>query len=772
MAHKTVTFGPGGLRLLGTYQIQTKVNWTDPWSDDPDLRLSEVDWTKAPALPVASVFYEYGTYKMEYGSNVEIKVKKRYNKRFIRIAVGTEEGKGTNTFPTRKTDRFTGEIIWIGYIDIDDESDFGIYKRADTDIFSGRQNFGCYGLERLLAKYEIKESYWRGTTPEGLGTQKAEIPYTFNNDETGERKGNRTIDKVDGSYLFEQNPANSRFWSSADIAEYLLKYQTPKDNTGAVKIPFELDAGFASKIPSWDEPILATEGASTYSLLNQVIPLYRLLTWHIEVDEAVNPNKAIVKIDTATTAAVAIPVPGDPTIPANPNTRDLVFDIDQITNGSVKQSGVRQYDRVVAEGGLKMSVATFNQGADGTIDQGWIAAQETEYETAASANPNYATWGTAKQERENAIVRSKPELEKVFAYFEIKSDWTLRTGNGEGGVTRATFVTGDPHAGGVTAWYNVCYSQMYILPELPLKAGVKYWDDNIKDASFDESGELANLPPLVWFKQPGSSATSYVRAEVAGMQADIEDSGVDDNSWSAAVVVPPKTRYVVVRVNGADQYAIAHADMTRLPADREFGEHNWRNAIFTVALTDHRRIEGVWPAALPVQDIILTKRLRSPGSEKFQEIYVVPDTVVATNQYDGSLRRSTGGYIRRPANAQSQLDAVAKVAAAYYTIEHRVVNLSSLRIQDPEDIWLGNQVTTVNGDIVANSIVSRIGVRWEMGDATADGNPDPTWTMQTWAGELDNYQFEPIIRDTRSENVQVAGGRGVTGARALGRGAP
>ena len=765
MAHKVIDFGPGGQRLLGTYTIETKVNWTDPWEEEPDLRLAEVTWSKAPALPVATVFYDYGFLKMEYETSLGVKDVKRYNRRFIRIVVGTEEGKGI--FPTRDPNRFTGEIVWIGYIDIDEQRDMALASGQQTGV----QAFGCYGLERLLAKHELKYSWWYGNTPDGLGVRMSELPYTFNNDETGERKGNRTPDKHDGSYVFEQQPENARFWTSADVAEYLVKYQTPRDNTGAIKIPFELDAGFETKIPSWDEPILPTEGATTYSLLSQVIPLHRLLMWHVEVDETASPNKAIIKIDTATAADVILPLPGDPKIPANPNTRDINFAIDQMTNGAVKHSGVKRYDEVIAEGALKVSVATFNKAADGTIDMGWDAFDQAEYEAGASSNPNWPNWGPARREKETSIVRAKSELEKVYSYFEIKSDWNQRTGNGEGGITHATFVTGDPHAGGVTAWYNVCYSQMYILPQLPLKAGVKYFDDNIKNGTYDETGERANLGPLVWFKDPSSKATAYARVETAGLQGDIEDADVQDNSWSASVAVPPKTRYVVIRVNGADQYAIAYGDHTILTGvDREFGQHKWEEAIFTLALTDHRRVEGRWPAAPPVQDVILTKRLRSPGSEKFQEIYVVPDTVVATNNFDGTLRRSTGGYIRRPKDANKQLEAVATVAGAYYTIEHKIVNLTSYRIQDPTDLWIGNQVTTVEGDIVANSTISQIRVNWQMGDATNQGNPDPTWNMVTWAGELDAYQFEPIIPDTFSENVRVAGSRGVSGARAVGTG--
>jgi hypothetical protein len=722
----TIDFGYGGIREVGDHRVYTRAHWNETWQRIDHLQCLEAVWCCAPTLPTATLAWRYGSIsQIDEPGFIWYAKKSNVSRLFVKIEIDMYREYEWHEWQTK---------TWYGAIDLNDDTLWGARDAAGA-FSSGEQLFTAYGLEKLLADHWILHSYFDGSTT------KTARALTFNDG----GHANRSLSK-DGSYVFASDPDWSEHWSSADVVEYLLALQTPRDNGDAIRIPFALDS--AHNIPTWDRPELAQEGQTTYSLIERVINRKRLLLWWLEVEspeEEEDPDNVVLHTETLVARDVIVPLPGASAIPANAHQKRLLFNQDQLTVAVLRDDSVQRYDQVVCRGARRRSVGSFSV-TDATIEPGWVAADETAYEEGASGSAGYAGLGTKEKQKKNRDARDVPKLERVFSFFRLPTTWNKKVKNGEGGDANPLF----PAADGGAAGEPIYFPTLAFEQSLPLIKGIDYSGDAVKNGTYEEpKRDREELSSLVFLKRQETRYDTTVRwvdAETLADTLTAEESNSDaNNRFSASVRVPPDSRGVFVRVHGGvGQHAIATADFTRLPVDEHPGGYNFRDGmILTLSLPDDRHVEGVWPATPPA-NVDAIRKLVIDAGDGYRKDYVAPGTVVGAKN-DGSLLRSTGGHIPKvsPDDDEARLKALAKIAAAWYCVTHFVLRLETKRLRT--DIAIGDLVTeigdpaAVNGHHhVINSPVTEIGVR-----IPRDGG-DPVMLVLTWAGELDPLQIMPV----------------------------
>jgi hypothetical protein len=703
--------------------VYTRARWEDTWTLDTALTVTDVAWNCLPTMPAATLVLHYGRIRWFGEDAFATRAKLRdMSRRYVKI-VSPMQLDEAGAFVTK---------TWHGVFQLamDEQHGATFTEVAEDDwesLASGTQQLVAYGLESLLNTNVLTTS--RIEYAGGMDIYQATVPFNRNG------RGNRSSVKYSGAYAFADVLSGAPNWSSADIAEYVLAHATPRDAADAVKVIFQLNSG--AWLPDWDNPQIDPEAQTVLSVLNRIASRQRLLSAWFEVDEAT--NRVELHTETIVPAAVALNIPGavNATIPANSSQLLVVADEDQATAIGVKDSDVPIYDVVVARGGPEISVGTFSF-PDTTLENNFTSTEQNGYEEGASTTAGYAAETEKAKQKGNAAARSSPKFDRVYAYFQIPRTWDQRCKNGEGVGAEVMFPT--PIGG---AW-PVYYPTAFVDPNLPLLAGADYAGTAIAAGTTGETVDmLERLPPLVFFKSPEDSR--WMRAEDIGNAADLEiETAAAFGAFTLHAHVPPESHGFVVRVAGAHQHAIAYGDFTRLAVDPDSGRWSYRTGmVATLAIPSGRRVQGQWPPAPPIgKDAVRYYHL--DVGDNMEAVYVVPNTVVGVKP-DGTLQRSSGGWLYRPSNAIEHLTALAKTAAAWYSIPHYVVTIETQRLTT--EIGLGDLVARV-GDprgsnqhqLDTNAPVTEIRVTWPL--SSGDRPEPPSMTVQTFAGELDPIQLQ------------------------------
>lgn len=717
----TITFGPGGIRNVGDHRVYYRAAWADEWTQWTSMQAVNVVWSCAPTLPTATLLWRYGWIKqVDAATPAEVAKLAGVTSLYVKIEIDATYSGGSWSTAT-----------WYGILSFaDDQLGGSTFRGAPVNVIAtGEQTFTCYGLEKLLVDHIIRTSWVAFGATDFIGRG-----LTFNR----RGIGNRSAAAAPGytSYGFEPDPDLGVLWSSLDIVNHVLEFQTPRDETDAVEVPFILQDD--SQIPDWDSPEIDSDRQTAYSLLDRIINRKRLLLWWLEVDEEEDPAVVTLHTNTMLASALTIPLTGAPTIPANSSQIDLQFDSDTLTTAAVRTSDVEKVDVVIAQGARRRSVATFSI-IDATLETGWAPADETLYIAGASGDADYGALSIKDKQKRNADFRSSPAMEKVYAFFRIPDYWDFQTADGIGGEAMAMF----PDDVDVDLVYPQYFPDLYIEQTMPLIAGVDYAGDSELGLLPTEPDEDRDeLSPLVFFRRP-ETATGWVRAEdiakTAGLEEDDEDA---NNRFSCSVRVPRDSRGLFIRVHGEPgQHAIATYTFSRLPTDEHPGGYRYESGkmLVTMSLVDDRCVEGRWPATDPTSETL--RYMVIDAGDGYRKDYLVPDTVVGVAS-DGTLIRTVGGFlpVESDDDDQHRLVAIAKVAASWHTVTHNVLSLQTHRLRI--DIGLGDLVTTI-GDTAdghrqtLNTPVTQIEVTIPQ-DAS-----DPIMVITTWAGELDPMQLLP-----------------------------
>lgn len=756
MADPTVVqFGPGGIGRVGRATVYARNEWSADWVEVPWLECTEATWACSPSMPTAVLRWDYGRMRRYNARDFEEVARKAIGElTYVRIVFECEwtaptedeladDPDAPGTWTTR---------TWHGLVEIETEQlDGVVFNRARPDAITatecGSQTFTAYGFESLLSRQRITRTIFQRYGAEEQLEVEARVDFN-----AGGLKNRNATWRPSASYIFGADTTDCRHWSTKDIVEYLLYYHTPRasDVDETVIVPFELREG--DYLPDWDQPVIDVENATVLSLLQRLVARQRLLVWWLAVNETTNR----VELRTATGTPREIPLglaDADP-IPGNAAPLHLIYDDDQETSVALRDDRTQVYDQVVLTAGDEICVGTFSV-ADNTLAQNWTQAQQEEYDEGAAGAANYAQLDDDERQRANAAARSAPHLSNVYEAFKVGDTWTQRVGRGDGtvlGDAQTPFFRDD------LGEYTAYLPDLHLEHSLPLVPEVDYSSNRI---SRYESGDLATLgepeapkdwlPPLVFFKTPDGAR--WIRADKIGSASKAIDEFDEWDHFSVVPVVPSRSRVLRLKVQGAPQHAIASGRFSPLDVDDALGDWRFHSGMMaTLAMRSGRKVAVEFPGA-PPEGREFVRRIVIDTNLPYDVVTVAAGTVVDVDA-DGQPVRSTGGRFGRPKDGLSRLLGLAKLAAAWYTVPHVGLTLTTTRLQGDESIELGAMVARVGDDVAPlnthqrnpNSVVTEIRIQWPI----AEGGgvpPAPTMTVSTDATELDPLQVAPAALD-------------------------
>ncbi len=720
MATKEVLFPPG-VHTAGASRVYVKQRWNESWTLVPGLQCVEASKNVSPSLPVATLFWKYGMVKTPQDAGFMLYAKQSFKRWFVKIEFDSTD--------------VANPWTWYGVIeDIADR-----WGGNASGIATGSQQITCYGLEKLLVDRIITTSRVMNT---GI-VDTVGRPLTFN----WQGRPNRTKVSDGISHHFEADTKNAEYWSIKDIVEYLLRYEIPATYDSYNAIPFELGGDLS--FLDWDRTIVPQAGMTTYHLLSRLLDRRRLVVWWLDVNVA-SGQQDTVQLKFASLADTDVVVAVDSkSIPANDEVRHLRCGSDPMTSVMVVDAETRRYDQVLVVGPRIRVVGTFSV-QDGTLTEGWRSADQSEYDAGASTDPAYAGANTLEKQRMNEEVRSSPKLADVYRIWVLPNQWDGEVGDGLGGAKNPLFLhrTNNPFDDDSQKPFT---PDMRFEDSLPLKKGVDYSGANIGNGNAElPTSPSEELPPIVLMKRPDSGR--WVSATELGNVSEAEITDQKDNArFSLDVTIAREVSGIRLQVLGQPQHSIAYSLFVPLAEDYDVGQFDVANGgmVATLSLPSDWHVEAVWPrfdaGNAPSLDAIRRKVIHSP--DRAHQVYVAPQTVVGVNA-DGTLIRSDGGWIGK--DDFQQLESVARVAAAWYTRDHVVVQLTSGRVLAASEVDLGNMIGEVGTNSgsqqyrLANSVVTSITVEYPI--TQPGGKSRPVYRLTTWAGELDSLAIlaEPM----------------------------
>ncbi len=716
------------------HKVYVRPHWFAPWQQVPWLFADSLTWSLPPTIGQATLHWDFGR-GMRQGENVVAQVARlaERNRYFVKVEFDLTD-LAANAY-----------LRWWGTIELQGQADLALLKRGGANIPSGRMPLVAFSLESLLYRTPIRKSVWRDNTSGAERT--ADRVYAFNPQGPDNKAiGNRSAAPGMFSYLFSSVVGEpDEDWSTRDAVEYLIAHHRP---LGVFDIPFpamRLEAASDYLLPDWDNPSVECENKMLGELLDTLMPAGRGLGWRLVVDQESDPTDIAPDVLLRPVSHLGEPlVLPSGTLQPNPRRLAILADGNPDWHVSFKDSSARRFDQVRVRGAVRSTTCTLSD-ADNSIEDGWTSAHETAYEAGFSADGGYAALDTAEKQRRNAQARGRDELLGVYRRFAIPAAWdqTVKDGLGGGGA-QCVFPLYAP--GSIK--FPVCPRELRVLPTIPLLEGWNYED--LGDPAYDltptppvreSGGPHERLPPLVLFKIPHSDDDAadprYIQIEKVGLSMAIGPADADEEwALSGRVEVPESDRAVLVHVQGKPQHAIAFLDFAPLAVDEAVGEWDWHDALFTVALSDDRYCEGIYPADVDAMaDVIGCRReLLLEAGDRYRLDWVVPGTVIAVATNGDLVRCVAGGWVH---DDRAQLESRAKLAYEFYGQTRRSVQVATASIDSRREILLGDYLETI-GTADAQTIGTVI---TEITLTIPDGEASPTIAYTTNYAELEPVLF-------------------------------
>lgn len=736
----TITFAADQRQQVGQQYVYLKQKWQDSWVLYYDTHCLDATWCLSPSMPTATLTRDYGAVKGLVTSTYTSTAKLDILGWYVKVVMETDVAAGTYS-------------TWYGTVSHQEDENKGLVTVGATTLATGTQTFHCYGLEKLLDTEYLSESWVDNGSTAPIVVQ---LPMTFNRGGQP-NKNDRLISPMLAPVFEGQSidPAGTlrpaaRWWSTYDIVAYLLAWATPKDSfrTRNARVPFEMVELWA--LPFADKPELEQEGHTVLSLLSRLIDRRRLRSFYLDVDTTRTPNVVQLHIVPWNNTQIDTGISGADVLRPNTNIVELIYDQSQNTATSIRTTRTQRYDRIVIRGARRTSTATWVVDT-GYLTPEWSSTEETAYENAASGVTGYSGWDTLKQQQRNAEVRASEELSAVFSWFKLPDTWAGQ--NLEVATTSTHIVF--PSDVDATAVEKQCIHEVMWENYIPLYEHVDYSGTKIADESFTNPRVKVYRTPKAFFKIP-TDARWIAGDKIATLSEASGDPVNDGRSfrWSAHVYMQPESRTLEVRVSGEPQHVIAATDFTKLSADRDVGDWDYKSKkmAITATLRDNRYAEGKYPAD-GFGDTSFTDTQYGYvvyAGDAFRLDYVVPTTVIDV-ETDGTLITSTGGYVR---DDRDLLNALARVAYEWWNQERVILTLSTTQLTSAiRPGYFVESVGTVGTSHrqTVNTVISEVRIVWPLLDP---GQMEtPVMQVVTGAGELDPMTLAPRQVDimTRSK---------------------
>lgn len=648
-------------------RVWTKPRWSDPFTLQPHLLVTQTASTLAPEISTAALEYRYGHGIVPGTSYLGTYVPITAWGYFVLIEWFTAAERRW----------------WLGYAG----KPVTTQTRADAgDIAAaGIQRIPCYGLERAFQLARIESTVHADPAGDADFVRHA-TGSTFNDTSVGNRH-----DSDDFDVFALPRAATVHRWTSRQIVRHLLTYHLPTPTGEATGLPWTI--GDLSPVPDWDAPTLETDGRTLADCLNELLGRERLLGWHLvpTIEPESPPVVSELTFTPISRSARPIQLPSIGTLPANPNVHHLVAATDPLTDASTSEDDSDLVDQVIVQGPREIGVCTLRWGND--LEKGWTTPQESKYNDGARPEPTWNALPQFKQRLANERIRGNASLEDVFSSLKIPADW-----NGKADGSDPVFVP-DRNDEDEEVAYSPYVGNVEILDQLPLFVEVEYEGDA---TGIDEAAGRRYRPPLFMIERPGTGIYDLVdklgdlhagvSPEVAGLSFSLRTE-VDNNRGPG----------IRLHVSSGPPHAIAGPGFVGTTADVEqtvYKGYSYTGVIATVALLGDRRPFHAIPSNDELTDTdVVTRRVIRIEHTTLQHVHIAAATVVGLTS-SGDVLASNGGVLRDPT---AILRALAILAAESWTKPTRRVDLHTSRVLSPIDV--GHVIATVDGETTAATVV-------------------------------------------------------------------
>jgi hypothetical protein len=692
------------LRFPVRSRVSYRSAWTAEWTEAEDVYLDSLSLVANPQISGAACSMRYGWIRQpDEIPAAEVEALDLLNK-FVRVEI---------------YESLSGEIdrTWVGVCRGQVDVDEGVHKLTKRNQFgvveyeypaTGVRQYTVLGIESLLDNQVVLESGCEKPTETGWWLVHRGLtfnePHQRGKAASEATTGNRSTSKTEVRtgrevYLFPKNLDAAARWTSLDIAEYLLALFSPASEDGAARVNFVLNYSFDFALVWYETPILASEGRTVWSLLNQLFDRRRGIAFR--VDYNTDTNNIELVLFTFNPSAITS---GDDELPANPTATDLdLDDAADIEGLTINSEALAYVNQVVVRGARAVTVCTVSE-ADQTSTNYWAEADQTAYATAGEDEPDFATLDEDEQELVRQEARATERFAKVYRDYGLPVAWDGLVGDGEGGDTNPYFpdVYGNEAADTLNYWI----AGLRYEPQLPLRTNSDYADDAIETGVVNTTA--TNQP---WEYRPIlACAKTSVQLLPQEIQDDLGNSDFDyDGRWlnliewdkNPALEFAPNLYAVTprplqdapglsLRVQGAPQFVMGGSGVSDLLEYYCLARIDPSYLTATVAFEVDGWCEGKYP--LSVSGGAIVERLVINAGERAKLIYVAPGTVVDLK--DGALVRSEGGYLR---DDRPKLEALARFAYRWYATPRKSVSFTINRILLQPEIAIGQMITRVGG---------------------------------------------------------------------------
>lgn len=737
----TIDFGSKQRRAVGNQLVYLRQKWNDSWVLYPNLHATEVTWCLSPSMPSATLQWDYGWVKGLYDLAPYITQKLDVSGWYVKIVMETNVLAGESN-------------TWYGVVEDQEDEHGGIVTKDGRAVASGTQTLHCFGMEKLLDQEYLSESWVDTGAAAPIVVQ---LPITFNRG--GRPNRNDRVFTTGGAHAFEGQQLTpggtlrptAQWWSTWYICDYLTHWATPKESfrTRNKRLPFVM-VNDALYLSLHDRPTIEQEGQTVLSLLNRLIDRRRLRAFHTTVNETVTPNQVQIAVVAWNKDLIDSEIPDAEQIFPNYDVISINYDRNESTTAVLRKSRVHRYDRVVCRGARRTSTATFFYDTN-MLAKVWTAGEESAYEAGASGVTGYSGWDSLKKQQRNAEVRTSEELSAVYSWFKLPDTWPQEIIAPDSATEYAAFVDAE----GIAVPQDI--HEVQFEQQLPLFEHVDYSGTIIANGTAADPPVNVYRNPLLVFKTPTDAR--YVAGDaIATLGESTANPAVNGKNfrWSATCRVHPDSRTLEVKVSGEPQHVIAKTDFTKLTADRHVGDFDYadKKMLITATLLDNRYAEGKYPLDGSGDSTLIDEQFGYViyAGDDYRQDYVVPDTVVDVDT-DGTILKSTGGYVRDDTN---DLAALARIAYEWWNQERIILSLQTTQLTSA--IQVGYLIDTIGDSTISatlqdgsilqnehfetvNTVVSELRITWPRLQGNQRGVP--TMRFTTGAGELDPLTMAP-----------------------------
>ena len=707
MAAPLMTPGSDLVRDFPAQTVYVRATHAAAWEAIDYLYCERLTECLSPQVPTAELVWDYGKIR-QAGKEAEAACQRQDFKDYqvrIKIADG---------------DDFK---YWHGVILDTGDARGGALTEGDDRLLIGQQRFMAYGFEAVFDRVFVDSSFVKNNYTGSIYQVRRGLE--FNAENKHNNQGNRSVTAGPwGCHVFADSLASgdSTWWSSWDIAKYLVSYFSPRDQFGVSWIPFQLGAICAITVPDWDHPVIPCDGRTLREVFNQLFDRRRNLAWKLTFNHLGTPPESIA-LEVFPFNADAIVMPGGGTQNGNPYTMTLDFDRARDVHATLSDSGLHKVEQVIVRGGRKRTCASFAY-ADGTLEADWAAADETDYEAGPAG---IAGFDIDEQERKVKTYRESDQFERVFSWFRVPPTFDGQVGDGSGGAKVAWFPD-DDYYGAEKVYLPELRFERHLPKGLSTEAPTDSPDFEPSPFAIIETEENyeGNRP---WEFCDRLAAT----AQIEGIE-DEEDAdgawGGAGRKWSASLRMQEDCLGVVLKVHGAAQHVIAADNFAQTFDWDDPAILTWHELIVTAMVSLDTRVEVRYPEPAAAYRLghDVTRRVTIDVGDKARLDYVTAKTVIDVG--DGEPLVPGAAYYAR--DDRPAMRDLARFAYQWYVIERHAFTLSIDQLTGI--LPVGYILTSIGGDNTEQAVNAMVtSVTWDV----ATGQT----AVQTSFAELDFRDF-------------------------------